>query len=77
MTQSPRMCEKCRIFIAWTIQAGPDRLTLCYPCYFWRLLGKASDAISWLEFQRISGEEEDVIKWYKWNEANKESENET
>ena len=71
MTQSPRMCEKCGIFIAWVLAAGEEKLTLCYPCYFWRLLGNYGDAIKWLEFRRISGEEEDVIRWYKWNEANR------
>jgi len=69
MTQSPRMCEDCHVFIAFVIKAGVNSSTLCFPCYK-HMLGDDEEATNWLDFRRISGEEQDVERWYEWYKSN-------
>ena len=63
-----QMCEKCDIFPAFVCQAGPDEEILCYPCYFWGILGKHRQADEWLDSRIRAGESELVKKWQRWNE---------
>jgi hypothetical protein len=64
------MCEECGIFPSFVGDVRGKEL--CYPCYFFRVLGNYEDAHYWLDFRSISGEEEAVKKWIDWNAANRQ-----
>ena len=64
MTDYPKLCERCGIFVTFVSEAGRKRGEYCYPCYMTEL-GKHDQASGWLEFWRDSGREEDVEKWYE------------
>lgn len=71
MTNYPKLCEECGIFLCFVREAGPEEKDLCYPCYKFRYLKEYGDAVNWLEFRRAGGSDGSVENWYRWNEADR------